>query len=68
MTFAEAKGRARNPGAFNPSERWIVVNTVTGEPLQTDESLAHAEQSAQWCNYHEVRCGRVAVYAAEKLT
>ncbi len=68
MTFSEAKSRARNPGAFNPSERWIVVNTVTGEPLQTDASQARAVQSAQWCNDHEIRCGRAAVYAVEELS
>lgn len=67
MTYTEAKAVCRNPGAIVHGERFLVINTVTGEPLQSDATLARAEMSAQWCNDHEIRCKRAAVYAAATL-
>lgn len=67
MTYEEAKKLCRNPQSIVRGERFVVLNSENGEPLQTDPTRARAELSAQWCNEHELRCGRRAVYVVREL-
>jgi hypothetical protein len=68
MTLNEARAKARNPGAFFPGERWLVVNEITGEPIQSDRTRERAQENADTLNRHEVRCGRREVYGVEAVT
>jgi hypothetical protein len=68
MTFSEARAASRNPGAFVSGEGWMVRNSATGEPIQSDHSQNKAERSANILNEHEKRNNRPAVYVAEQFT
>lgn len=68
MTFDQARAKCRNRSAFSPGEKWMVLNSLTGEPLEGAISEARAMQAAGWVNDHEVRCGRKPVYVVEALT
>jgi hypothetical protein len=68
MTLDEARRKARNPGAFFPGERFLIINTATGEPIQSSRDKARAEADARTLNEHEARNGRPAVYGFEPVT
>ncbi len=68
MNIIEARQKAKIPSAFSLNDLYIVLNTATGEPLESHPTLARAAQAAGWCNDHEVKCGRAGVYDVEKVT
>jgi hypothetical protein len=44
------------------SQRYQVVNTETNQAIESHATKNSAEQGARWCNEHEQRHGRPAVY------
>ena len=48
------------------SGEWHVVNTFTGESLESHAIESRALTAAGWCNEHETRYGRAAVYSVER--
>lgn len=67
MTFSQAKAKARNPGAFTTGDKWMVKNSVSGQPVEGAFSEAKAIRAAAVCNEQEQRNGRPAVYTVEAL-
>lgn len=61
-TYERHKGGALQR-AFWVDAPYGVLNTATGQLLQTDYTDMSARQSARWVNEHEERCGRPEVYA-----
>lgn len=67
MTFNEARQKAKNPEAFAFGDKWMVKNSVTGQPIEGAKTESNAPHAVQNLNEHEQRNGRTAVFAAEAL-
>lgn len=67
MTLEQARSKARNPTCFHHGDRYVVVNTDTGEPIESHFNERSAIQAAQWCNDHEQLNDRPGVYSWEAL-
>ena len=67
MTLSEARGRAKNPTAFDRGDKFVVLCT-DGSPLESHPTRARAERAAMWCNEHEARNHRPEGYTVEELT
>lgn len=48
------------------TQRYQVVNTTTDEAIESHATEEKALQGARWCNEHEERNGRPAVYAVRE--
>jgi hypothetical protein len=68
VTLTEAREHSRNPQAFRSNDRWVVVDTLTGEPIEGHPSEGLARQAAGYCNDHETLHGRPRAYSIEELT
>ena len=67
MKLSEARSKCRNPQAFGPSDRYMIVNSKTREPLEGHVTEDIARYFRDAVNNHEIICNREAVYEVELL-
>jgi hypothetical protein len=68
VTLAEARALAQHKGAFCHGDRYMILNTATGEPLESHRLECNAQYFCDAVNAHETKNGRPAVYTVERLT
>lgn len=67
MDRQESMQRARNKRAFSHLDRFAVVNSESGEPVEGHFNRATALNAADNLNGHERHYGRALVYTVEPL-
>jgi hypothetical protein len=68
MDITTAKSLAQHPGAFSHGDRYLIVNTATGVPLESHLKRDVADYFCDAVNRHEIRCGRNAIYTVQEVT
>ena len=67
VNYKQAKELSRYPHAFSHLDRWMVLNTQTGAPVQGAYNEGMAQQAADLMNEHERRNNRAPVYGVQAL-
>ncbi|WP_186214523.1 hypothetical protein [Burkholderia gladioli] len=46
---------------------FVILDPKTRKAVQTNGTRAQADLHCRWCNDHEIRCGRTAIYEVQPL-